>query len=412
LKDTFHVFLDVLRQTSVQFVDGDEQKIRNVLLEILNRLPNLEVMGNYVNNLANVVMHILDNDNEDNAIICLKIIFEIHKVFSSKLEAQVQPFINFFKKLYYFFSFSVDIAFREKYKAPNGRAVANHEFANIQSEIEKANKEGNLEKVQLCHEHRTAINNAYLDQNSKNPEQKRLTRSLHSFKVLRECPLIVMLLFQLHPQFVEQNIRDLIPVMIKALQQGRGDEGIQNPPAKKELYTDFISAQVKTLSFLTYVLRGYAQGMEPHKDILPDCVIRLLRNCPADAINCRKELLVATRHILATEFRQGFMSKVDTLTDENILIGPGTKPETVRALAYSTVSDLINHVRQTLSLPQLNKVVDIFSKNIHDATLSLRIQTASVRLILNLVDFISRKQEPGCIIYKVPDLCLCVRFVR
>jgi hypothetical protein len=33
----------LLREGTPQFVDGDEQKIRNVLLEILNRLPNNEV---------------------------------------------------------------------------------------------------------------------------------------------------------------------------------------------------------------------------------------------------------------------------------------------------------------------------------------------------------------------------------
>jgi transformation/transcription domain-associated protein len=44
-----------------------------------------------------------------------------------------------------------------------------------------------------------------------------------------------------------------------------------------------------------------------------------------------QELLIATRHILATDFRNGFVSQIDTLLDENVLIGTGrTSFETLR----------------------------------------------------------------------------------
>lgn len=68
--------------------------------------------------------------------------------------------------------------------------------------------------------------------------------------------------------------------------------------------------QVKTLSFLTYLLRGFTPLMQPYERQISASVIMLLRSCPADAVGTRKELLVATRHILATEFRKGFFSEV------------------------------------------------------------------------------------------------------
>lgn len=103
---------------------GDEHKIRNVLLEILNRLPNNDVrvslrekrvcflsvahvvadllsacmawprshtqtLKPYVLEMSKLVMGILDKDNEDNAIICLRIIFDLHKNFSGLLEGEV-----------------------------------------------------------------------------------------------------------------------------------------------------------------------------------------------------------------------------------------------------------------------------------------------------------------------------------
>lgn len=70
------------------------------------------------------------------------------------------------------------------------------------------------------------------------------------------------------------------------------------------------SPQVKTLSFLTYLLRGFTPLMQPYEKQISSSVINLLRSCPSDAVATRKELLVATRHILATEFRKGFYSEV------------------------------------------------------------------------------------------------------
>jgi len=44
-----------------------------------------------------------------------------------------------------------------------------------------------------------------------------LTRSTESFKVLTECPLIVMLLFQLYPRYIQSTIPALIPLMVNTL---------------------------------------------------------------------------------------------------------------------------------------------------------------------------------------------------
>lgn len=50
--------------------------------------------------------------------------------------------------------------------------------------------------------------------------------------------------------------------------------------------------------------------MQPYEKQISSSVINLLRSCPADAVATRKELLVATRHILATDFRKGFYTEV------------------------------------------------------------------------------------------------------
>ena len=65
----------------------------------------------------------------------------------------------------------------------------------------------------------------------------------------------------------------------------------------------------------------------------------------------------------------------------------------LRPLAYSTLADLVHHVRQSLSYADINLAVVLFSKNIHDETLPVSIQTMSCKLLLNLVECIRNKSE-------------------
>ena len=226
-----------------------------------------------------------------------------------------------------------------------------------------------------------------------------LTKSTESFKVLTECPLIVMLLFQLYPRYISSTIPNLIPLMVQTLALRPPQAAVHRT---RLACTDFMAAQVKTLSFLTYLLRAFADFMRPYQESIPKCVIQLLLTCPPESVSIRKDILVATRHILATDFRVGFFNQIDVLLDEKFLIGSGhlghasvrASHETLRPLACSTLADLVHHVRGELGITHLSKVVYIFSCNIHDATLPLHIQTTSVRLLLNLVENIFHKSEP------------------
>jgi hypothetical protein len=50
-------------------------------------------------------------------------------------------------------------------------------------------------------------------------------------------------------------------------------------------------------------------------------MISLLKNCPQEVAHLRRELLIAARHILATDLRSRFVTCIDQLFDENLLIG-------------------------------------------------------------------------------------------
>lgn len=85
---------------------------------------------------------------------------------------------------------------------------------------------------------------------------------------------------------------------------------------------------------------------------------------------------------------------MEQLFDEDILLGRGyTTHESLRPLAFSTLADLVHHIRTSLSARDLARAVRLFSKNVHDCTLPVTIQTMSCKLLLNMVDCIRVKAE-------------------
>lgn len=71
----------------------------------------------------------------------------------------------------------------------------------------------------------------------------------------------------------------------------------------KEAFVDFIAAQIKTLSFLAYIIRIYQEAVNSHSAQLVKGMLSLLTLCPVEVAHLRKELLIAARHILATDLR-------------------------------------------------------------------------------------------------------------
>nr|XP_019701767.1 transformation/transcription domain-associated protein isoform X2 [Elaeis guineensis] len=98
------------------------------------------------------------------------------------------------------------------------------------------------------------------------------------------------------------------------------------------------------------------------------------------------------KHVLGSEFRRGLFPLIDTLLDERVLIGTGRVCiESLRPLAYTMLAEMVHYVRGDLSLPQMSRITYMFSRNMHDSSLTLAIQTTSARLLLNLVEPIYEK---------------------
>ncbi|GAA5914481.1 uncharacterized protein JCM6883_004814 [Sporobolomyces salmoneus] len=166
-------------------------------------------------------------------------------------------------------------------------------------------------------------------------------------------------------------------------------------------------AQTKTMSFLAYVHRVSNTALSPYLTILPEIATRSMKDCPSETVAMRKDLFIATRHILQSELRMPFLSQTDTLLDESVLTDNSiTGHEHLRTLAYSTVADLIHHCRADLTLSQLSRVVHTYCANIHDPTIASAIHTMCSKLLLNLIDPIA-SEEPAEEIKILQRILLC-----
>lgn len=271
------------------------------------------------------------------------------------------------------------------------------------SEAEAESKEDDAE--QPLSRSRTSVTES-LTASSASPNRLAL-RSNASFRVLTECPLILMLLFQFFPKFQKSNIPSLIAAMTELL--GQRPPQFSSFPAsskndihlKRIYYTrvrELIAAQTKTLSFLTYLLRGFSNELKPYGDQLASNVVALMSSCPKESVGTRKELLVATRHLLSSEFRSGFFRHVSVLLDEKVLMGSHHRyadHSLLRPLGYTTLSELVQHVRTKLTMAQVSRVVSIFSRVLHDSTtrVALGTQYSACRTLLSLIDLVYHNKE-------------------
>jgi transformation/transcription domain-associated protein len=64
-----------------------------------------------------------------------------------------------------------------------------------------------------------------------------------------------------------------------------------------------MAAQIKTLSFLAYIVRMYQEMVAQHSNLMVKGLLGMLTICPLEVTHLRKELLIASRHILATDLR-------------------------------------------------------------------------------------------------------------
>ena len=373
--------------------DQGLQKLRNCVLEILHRLPTNppEPFQPYAEEIVDLLIGLVRIDNEENATICVKTIMDIMRHQQAVCAEKVQPFLTLIQDLFD----QMESVVRDQLDNPEPGAHG-----------AVVSTPGNSQAFQNSPRPGSPV--ASVSDFGADPQQqtKSLLKGMASFKVLAECPIIVVSIFQVYRNSVSTNVKLFVPLIksVLLLQAKPQEQAHKDAEAKGTIHTgvspnirdraafgEFITAQVKTMSFLAYLLRVYAQQLTDFLPTLPDIVVRLLKDCPRERSAARKELLVAIRHIINFNFRKIFLKKIDELLDERTLIGDGlTVYETMRPLAYSMLADLIHHVRDALEPAQIRKTVEVYTKNLQDNYPGTSFQTMSAKLLLNMAECIAR----------------------
>ncbi|XP_016389185.1 transformation/transcription domain-associated protein [Sinocyclocheilus rhinocerous] len=367
-------FLTFLQDGEVQFLqEKPTQQLRKLVLEIIHRIPTNEHLRSHAKNILSVMFRFLEIESEENVLICLRIIIELHKQFRPLISQEIHHFLDFVKQIY-----------KELPK------VVTRYFENPQVIAE--NTVPSPEMVGMITS--VLVKTAPEHEDSETRTHTIIPRGSLSLKVLAELPIIVVLMYQLYKLSIHNVVSEFVPLIMNTIMLQVSPQARQHKLFNKELYADFIAAQIKTLSFLAYIIRIYQDLVGKYSQQMVKGMLQLLSNCPPETAHLRKELLIAAKHILTTDLRSQFVPCMDKLFDESILIGSGyTARETLRPLAYSTLADLVHHVRQNLPLTDLSLAVQLFAKNIDDESLPSSIQTMSCKLLLNLVDCIRSKSE-------------------
>lgn len=385
LKNLVPIFIKDLEQVPISFISTSPQhKLRNSILEIIHRSIMNDTFQPFSEQILDALVKTLIEENEDNGVLCMKIITSLHKAYKNKLNEKVQPFVDIIGSIYD----NMDKTVHDVFSDDDTQGTASATVGDTSTDVK---------------EDSPAPTSGF---NEETPT-KKLNKAMFSFKTLAECPITMVSLYQSYKQLVSTSLPKFLPKIIHILElqvdkQKQFREESENkivtsisPDIKnRQAFSDFILGQVKAASFLAYVfIRGYAsQHLKPEESkCVPDVILRLLQDCPAELSIARKELLHATRHILSTPFRTQFIPKLELLFNEKILIGDGlTSYETLRPLAYSTVADFIHNVRNELTPAQIWSTVNIYCDLLKDDSLALTVQIMSAKLLLNLVEKIMK----------------------
>lgn len=313
LKNLVPIFIKDLEQVPISFISTSPQhKLRNSILEIIHRSIMNDTFQPFSEQILDALVKTLIEENEDNGVLCMKIITSLHKAYKNKLNEKVQPFVDIIGSIYD----NMDKTVHDVFSDDDTQGTASATVGDTSTDVK---------------EDSPAPTSGF---NEETPT-KKLNKAMFSFKTLAECPITMVSLYQSYKQLVSTSLPKFLPKIIHILElqvdkQKQFREESENkivtsisPDIKnRQAFSDFILGQVKAASFLAYVfIRGYAsQHLKPEESkCVPDVILRLLQDCPAELSIARKELLHATRHILSTPFRTQFIPKLELLFNEKYL---------------------------------------------------------------------------------------------
>lgn len=94
------IFLKILQEGEPHFIsEYNIQQVRKLILEMIHRLPSNEYLRPYVRQILTLIFKLLETDNEENVLVCLRIIIDLHKQYKPTFNPEVSNILFFYNSL-------------------------------------------------------------------------------------------------------------------------------------------------------------------------------------------------------------------------------------------------------------------------------------------------------------------------
>lgn len=202
LEHSMKIFIKILQDGEPNFIsENSVQQIRKLVLEMIHRLPTSDILRPYAKTILTLMLKLLQIDNEENILVCLRIIIELHKQYRPAFNPEIQHFLAFVKSIYSDLPkhlpkiFEPRLPIRVKdLKELNLDQLLQEIYTITPIGLEKKTSDGGTA---------TTVN--------------LIPKGILSLKVLQELPIIVVLIYQIYKTAVHQEVSEFVPLIMTTI---------------------------------------------------------------------------------------------------------------------------------------------------------------------------------------------------
>lgn len=283
IRHVLPALMTVLKTGSISFtISSVEYKYRHTLLMTLSRLSSMEAFRSQALEMASLCIQLMREDAEANAVLAVKILVDLFRTHKDLLQPKAPDVIQAILDVYACMPSVVRELFDNAPAQPTQASSSQQQHGSSEMPTPPSSTPG------------------------PSTQQQTVPPGQRSFTILWEVPIAVVFLFQSYKDLVSSHAKFCIPRCFEFLQlhpqaqdaahQAAAANGqVQLGPcqaleSKRQLFADYVSAQVKTVSFIAYVLRSGAMGelTQEQRSAMPKIILRLFKDLPIESSQYRK----------------------------------------------------------------------------------------------------------------------------
>ncbi|KAM3719228.1 Transformation/transcription domain-associated protein [Dirofilaria immitis] len=364
-ENLLRTFLKIFQDTVPQFIgENNTQQLRKLTLELILRMNCNEIIKQYAKLILTQLTKVIQVENEENAIIAIKIISEHQRAFRAVFTPEIPAIINHFKAVY--------------------RDMPQHITSGRmfeQRNLRHCGMEDSVIESSLQNCYMPTI--VYLPETSGDGTQRDsgyslIPRASQSVKVLSEVPMFFIILFQIHRHHIQNELMEIISLIVQYCT-------LSIPHDQQR----FISSRSAVFNV--------SEVVNNHGTQIVQSIMQMLERCPHENYSMRRELIGTVKNIFVTDLQTKFIPVIPKLFNENLMLGSGfSSMDFLRPTMYTMLADLVHHVRGHLSYNLLCCSVYAFTKSMFDPAIQPTVQSMCIKLMMNLIEsfVITEKNHP------------------